>query len=819
MTDAPQDADARAQAEAPASTGTSLGAWVVTGLVLLIAVVVLLPGLGAAGLWSEGEIAVLDRSLAALGEPRSDMVRSPWLPDQLRTWSFAALGRSDLGLRLPGALAGLGLVGLSVLAGRRLGWSPVWAGVAGLFALATPLLLSGARTVLGNPTGELWSSAAVLACLAAVRGEELSGARRWIVLVLGVACLGASIASLGIVLGGALPLVVIGLGCSAVVRGEHGDTDASERSPLDQGLRAAVWVGAVACAGVGIRLVVGQGEGYIPLLAAAKDLELVEDPTRRVFSAGLEDFGYGLFPFTGLVVAGLFAPGKARVAALWLGAAVVAISVWSLIYGETPAPVVVPAALLATAALRRLVDAEASLGGRRLILTLAVLGALILAKDAGRTPAQVASPLFFLGEGRFPGAHLGLDETLPSLAMRFAALLILAYALSPAGRGREALGSALPTDPERRSIWERLAARVEEFMSGVRERARARGVAALGGDEQAFAQRQQTLATAVVALALTAEAFAFGRGVLDELGGQLSVAGPLASWSRSVEAGADSRLAMYRIRDPGVARYGPGPATELFLSSRAELDIYLSGLEPGMDQTVDLVGKAGEVAEVSREAWRSALIRRTDLPSAYTGARLRGHPFHVLDASHHDYVLVANFLPEGAEDQNPLFEVLHQTEAEIEAVRAEVDNQTKVAWSPYVELVAWEVGGDLHRGGTMVLDLVFEVQRPLPAGTKLYARLQKGKSSRVGAMPRELTGGTMPPNYWRKGDLIHHHEELEIPWLEVLPGTHELIVGLRRSEKKNLGISTPEGDTGEFGVMIKGKKREFAVIGTVELDW
>ena len=39
-------------------------------LVLLATAIVLLPALGDAGVWTLGELAVLDRTLAALGEPR-----------------------------------------------------------------------------------------------------------------------------------------------------------------------------------------------------------------------------------------------------------------------------------------------------------------------------------------------------------------------------------------------------------------------------------------------------------------------------------------------------------------------------------------------------------------------------------------------------------------------------------------------------------------------------------------------------------------------------------------------------------------------------
>jgi hypothetical protein len=101
----------------------------------------------------------------------------------------------------------------------------------------------------------------------------------------------------------------------------------------------------------------------------------------------------------------------------------------------------------------------------------------------------------------------------------------------------------------------------------------------------------------------------------------------------------------------------------------------------------------------------------------------------------------------------------------------------------------------------------------------MYARLQKGKVSRVAAEPHDLTGGALPPNFWRAGDYIHHRFDFQVPWLEVLPGEHELIVGLRRSEKSNLKITTPEGKTGELGVEVRGKGHEFAKIGTVELAW
>ena len=253
---------------------------------------------------------------------------------------------------------------------------------------------------------------------------------------------------------------------------------------------------------------------------------------------------------------------------------------------------------------------------------------------------------------------------------------------------------------------------------------------------------------------------------------------------------SESRLAFHRVRDPGLVYYGPGEDREVYLANRGELDAWLDDPSP-----------------------RTAMIRRSDFPAALKAARRDERPLHVLDDEHHSYILVSNFLPAGGEDRSPVREIVYD-----EAVT--LANPTFISWDPYVELIAWEIEGELHRGAKAKMHLVFHVKRSLPAGTKLYARLQKGKSSRVAAEPHELTGGVFPPNYWRAGDYIHHALEFEVPWLEVLPGEHELIVGLRRSEKTNLKISAPsKEEPGEYGIELRGKKSEFAVIGVAELAW
>lgn len=769
--------------EPPQRTFVRWRAWLGPMLVMLLAALVLIPKLGATGLWTLGELPVLDRTLAALGEPRGDLVRSPWLPDQLRTLAYAASGRVDFGLRLPGALAGLGLVALALIAARRLGWSTVWVALAGCFALAMPGLLASSRTVLGNPSGELWVSAASLCLIASCdragreggreRGPGAGLGQRLALAMIGLSCLLAAVASLGIVLGGCLPLVLVAL--ADVARDpEHGGIE------LPRWAVISAWTGAAAAGFVGLWLAWNQGEGYIPLLGAAKDLDLIETPTSGSFTDTLEAFGYQAFPFTGLVVLGLLGPGRARWPALWLGVALVVTSVWALTYGPTPTPVTVPAALLATAACKRMLDSDEPIAARRLLLFCAILGALVLGKDAGRTPYRIASPLLSLTEAEFPrpGAVPGFDlvSSLPRMTKQFAGLLLLAHVLAPRSAGQRTRSWApawvRASLDKLATIADRLLTRVGERGSGL--------------------QRLRTAAPLVlVFFALAHQTWAFGISTLTQVNQQMSIAAPLRGFVGAVERGEipDTRLGLHRIRDPGLDYYGPGTEHEVFLSSRSDLDKWL-GVEDA----------------------RTALIRRSDLPPIFSATRTGGRPFFVLDNSHHEYLLVANFLPAGRQDQNPLLGIAFDAPVTL-------GTPTLVAWHPYVELIAWQIEGELHRGSKATLHLVFRVQRPLPAGTKMYARLQKGKVSRVAAEPHELTGGALPPNFWRAGDYIHHRFEFQVPWLEVLPGEHELIVGMRRSEKSNLKITTPEGKAGEYGVEVRGRSHEFAKIGTVELAW
>ena len=286
--------------------------------------------------------------------------------------------------------------------------------------------------------------------------------------------------------------------------------------------------------------------------------------------------------------------------------------------------------------------------------------------------------------------------------------------------------------------------------------------------------------------AALASAASLTHGLVPAVARATSPREPLDRYREWAEAGAlPEGLAVHRIRDDGLAYYGPGDVQ--VLATRREVAAYLHEPDP-----------------------RVALIRHIDLAPTYQHARQHDWPLFVLDSSHAKLRLVSNRLPEGAEDKNLIGTVLLDEDPGLA-------NKTLVKFENYIEIIGWEVDGPLRRGGTHTLKLAIRALRPLPGGAKIYTRFLRGKLSRINREPVEIADDLYPCNLWRAGDYILHEYEFEVPPFETLPGDYEFLIGLRRSERANFSISLPEGKKGEFGVVVKGSKREFAEIGTVKL--
>jgi len=693
----------------------------------LVACVFWLVGLGEHGLWSEAELPVFDRARAALGDALSGLERSPVLPDLLRTRGVAALG-GELGLRLPHALSAAAVVGLAVAWLRSQGRGIALSLLGGAIALSLPMLSLSGRTALGNPFAELGSVVAVLALLRAT-ATDVPQAKRAVAAVAAAAGLGMGVASCGLLLGAGLPLAVVALAGSISPR-----------------VRIALGVGSAIAVAVSVHLALGQGDGFIPLLGASKDLELLDKPQARRFADGLEDFGYQVFPWAGLAMVGA-ATGRAEVrqSALWLVTALVFGTGWSLLYGPTHLPIAVPAAACVVAAVARMLSPQADGWERRVALFVGAASALMVAKDGALAPNRIVAPTELREfEHTFPAEALDAETRLRTMGKAVFFALVVGGVL---GRRRERKGL------------ERLAARVPD-------------------------PARDALIVGAFATAAASSAWMHAHVLLPRTAELLSLKAPLQRLARWVDSGAlPDELGVHRVRDRGLMLYGPD-ATET-LTGRRDLTAWFEGDEPA-----------------------AALIRQGDYPALFQASRLGGREVFVLDDSHANLRLVANRLPDGADNLDPLTDIVLDEPPALA-------HETLLNFEDYVEVIGWEIDGPLRRGKEHTLQLAIRVLRPLPAGSKLYARMLEGRLSRIGGEPHEFAEGLYPCNLWRKGDIIWHRWTFETPPLEVMPGEYDILLGIRRSERANFAVRIPEGKTGEFGVEVRGRKREFAKIGTV----
>ncbi len=186
--------------------------WLALSLVLLVDAALLLPILGSQALWlaDEARIAAIARQMAASGDfvvPRigdETYSRYPPLAFWLMALSGSALGFGEFGLRLPGALAGVGALAVVALIARRLAGER--AGLAAAVVLASlPAFADEQLTCRANLLLVLFSLLAFERFLAVAAGDR----RR-----LGIACMWVSLA-LAVLAKGPAGVAIPGVGVVA----------------------------------------------------------------------------------------------------------------------------------------------------------------------------------------------------------------------------------------------------------------------------------------------------------------------------------------------------------------------------------------------------------------------------------------------------------------------------------------------------------------------------------------------------------------------------------------------------------------------------
>jgi len=693
-------------------------------LALVVAGLVIFPGLLATGLWTHLELEAYDQTEAWLGEPVRGVVRSPWLPIWLRAQARLVFESAEA-IRIPGAVASCVTVALAAMLARLRGWSSKQAFLVAGFALSFPILGATGRLAAGTAIGETFAGIGIF--LAWI-GWQSSGIQRWFCAVVATLAIATASLSMGIVLGGVLPL--------AAVAWMAPKTHKKAQIGL-------MTLAAALAAGAGY-LCFHQGDGYIPVLGAAKDARLLELPTSRNGTSPLTEFGYQFFPWLPLMIVGLMFPGRDRWPAQWLVLGIAIASGWALVYGRIALPLVIPAAMVCAAGFRVLF-ASRSLTARRLGLATAVGGMLILAKDGARTPSLIGDPLGHHGERLYPAQPLGAGERLAGLSKL--GILGLGAIWFFARRRRE------QTESAETSRLDRLRDRLEWLPWTI-----AAGI--LG--HQAMGVHQQLIAG---------------------MGTHASARQPLeahASWARAGELPATLGTSM--VDDPSIALYGPEQLHKLH--GRLGTHKWLAGPGPAV-----------------------ALIRRGDLPQLVQQHRAEGWPLFVLDSSHFQLSLVSNRLPTGAREHNPLATIVVDEPPALA-------HTTHVRFEDAVEVIGWEIEGPIIRGRPFTIVIALRALDKLPVQTAIYARLQKGRLSRINYLPVPVTDKQYPPNLWRAGDIVVHRQTVVTPTLEIVSGNHDLVIALQPTKTRNFRISEPTERETE-GVTILDSGRHFASVGQV----
>ncbi len=329
----------------------------VLGVCLVLAL--LSPGLSAHGLWGAAELPILERSLARIGLAHGTFETAPLVPDLLRG-RLAAIVRPWLGVEAAARLWNLaGVAALGALAAGTAAGGALRRVLAAAFVCVMPLGALMGSTALGDPAGEAFSVAATVALL---RAEGRPAIR-----LAALALLAGALAWTGLLWGGVLPCLSAGL----AARGRR-----SGRL-----LAAAGFLGLLAAVGLAVR----QGDGFLPILAAAKDRAFLDAPEGRDVAAGIAAFLHQTFPLGPVaLLAAIAGPVRLSWARFYLAIALVAAGPWILVYGTTPLPILVPTAVL-TAALIDDLLAHPGPAGR--IFLVFVTGSLVaLSKDAAAYP-------------------------------------------------------------------------------------------------------------------------------------------------------------------------------------------------------------------------------------------------------------------------------------------------------------------------------------------------------------------------------------------------------------------------------------------------
>lgn len=144
-------------------------------------------------------------------------------------------------------------------------------------------------------------------------------------------------------------------------------------------------------------------------------------------------------------------------------------------------------------------------------------------------------------------------------------------------------------------------------------------------------------------------------------------------------------------------------------------------------------------------------------------------PYYVVDDSNSQFLLLSNQLGPGEKDLNPLrrFVTTEPPKPQTEA---------HINFDDRVELIGYDIPTEVQRGSEFVIRLYFKVLQPLGGNYRVFLHFD-GTGARINGDHIPL-GGKYPTNYWTKGQYITDEHRMSTSRLNQSAGYYQVFTGL-----------------------------------------
>ncbi len=143
-------------------------------------------------------------------------------------------------------------------------------------------------------------------------------------------------------------------------------------------------------------------------------------------------------------------------------------------------------------------------------------------------------------------------------------------------------------------------------------------------------------------------------------------------------------------------------------------------------------------------------------------------PYYVVDDSNSQFLLLSSQLGPGEKDLNPLRRLVSTTPPKPQV-------ETHITFDDKVELIGYDIPTEVQRGSEFVIRLHFRVIQPVGGNYRVFLHFD-GTGSRINGDHIPL-GGKYPTNYWTTGQFITDEHRMTTSRLNQSAGYYQVFTG------------------------------------------